>query len=120
MAAVPFKGIIETMDAAGNAGPAYRFSASDVANAFCTFDDLPGTPSFVQFGPGLRLAGIKLSATGTDTKALQITRGVAATERIIRQAPLVETLAIDDRQRLGQAYGAQLVPGAQYGLKQLA
>lgn len=119
MVAVPFKGVVESTYGSGAPGPAYRFSANDVAGGMVTFDDIPGTPSFIQFPAGLRLSDIKISAAGTDTKALVVTRGTETTSRIFRQAPLVETLALDGKQRLGNAFGLPLAPGLQYGIKQL-
>lgn len=121
MAATPFKGTVQSIDGAGRPGPSFRFSGSDVANAFVTFDDLPGTPSFIQFPPGLRLGDITVSAAGVDTKAFAITRGTATTDKIIRHAPLVETLSgMTAQSRLGALYGSALAPGLQYGLKQVA
>lgn len=121
MAATPFKGVVETMKANGAPGPAFRFSASDVANAYVTFDDIPGAPSYLQLPGGLRLADIKISAAGVDTKAIVITRGTSTTDNIIRDAVLVETLSgMSPQARLGRLYGAPLQPGVQYGFKQLA
>lgn len=121
MAATPFKGTIQSSDARGAPGPSFRFSASDVANAFVTFDDIPGTPSFVQFPGGLFLEDITVSASGVDTKALVITRGTAQTDKIIRDAPLVETLSgMNGKSRLGALYRQPLQALVQYGLKQLA
>lgn len=122
MVATPFKGTVVTShDRAGNRpGPTLRFSASDVANALVTFDDIGGTPSFFTPPPkGLYIQDILLSAAGVDTKALVWTKGTVTTDKVLRDAALVETLSVDAKSRCQGQKGAFLEGGVQYGLKQL-
>lgn len=113
-----FKGTLDTMLPSGAAGPSLRFSASDVAAAAVTWDDLPGTPSFFM-GKGYRLADLTVSAVGGAVVALQFRRGTADTDKIIRIGKLLETLAgMDGKSRLGQLYGARLDANVEYALIQ--
>jgi len=131
MAATPYKGILLTR--IGNRsvpssqverlpkGPSFRFSASDVANAQVTFDDLPGTPSTIPVPlSGLIWEDILLSAAGVDTKSLQVTKGTSQTDKILRGAAMVETLSVSPDSRNQGMRGLALEPGALYGLRQLA
>lgn len=120
MAATPFKGAVVTEEMNGKPGPSYAFSASDVAAAFVTFDDLPGTPSFFRLDRPLRIKDILLSAAGVDTKRLVVTRGTETTTKVLRDAAMVETLSVTAQSRCQGLYDKVLAPGIEYGFKQLA
>ena len=116
-----FTAILGTKLGNGRAGPTLRLAFSDVAAAFGTFTDLPGTPAFLTVpASGLRLADLSVSAVGGTVVALQFTKGVERKAAILSMGPLLNTLAGKNGQdRLGELFNMPLEPGAQYGIVQL-
>ena len=110
MAATPFKvtARLAYVDSDNNVLPGVpitlRMSASDVAEAKVTFDDLDTEKAYtVQTGPagaiGVRFQDIKGSADGVDTKALQLVIGTAPSTLIVRDDQLAEK-AVDAHTRM--------------------
>jgi hypothetical protein len=127
MAATPFTGAIITCYPTNPdinkcaRGPTIRFNASDVAGASVTFPDISATTAqYPMPTGGLLIDDIILSAAGVDTKALQFKRDVAATDKILRDAVMVETLSVDKTSRTQGLRGKMLDGGHGYGLIQLA
>lgn len=118
--ATPFAGLASFVDGRGNP-VTYRITFSDVANAFGTFDDLPGTPGVLTIPQGgLTLTDLSAAAAATVT-AVTVTKGTSVLPVVLPFAVLLRTLAgMDGKSRLGPLYGAKLEPGQQYGFKQLA
>lgn len=121
MAATPFTGVLITKLPNGARGPSFRFTANDVALADVIFLDLGSTQvNLTVPAGGLVFDDLLLSAAGVDTKALQLRKGVALTDKILRDAAMVETLSVDASSRTQGLRGAFFEPGAQYGLRQIA
>lgn len=118
--ATPFAALASFKDGAGRP-VSYRITFSDVANAFGTFDDLPGTPSVLTIPDGgLTLVDLSAAAAATVT-AVTVTKGTSTLPVVLPFAVLLRTLSgMDGPSRLGTLYGVKLEPGQQYGFKQLA
>lgn len=121
MAQTPFKGTLVMRPAVGGPNVNLRFSASDVANALATFDDLGAATNFsvpVSSG-GYVVEDIILSAAGVDTTQLQIRKQTADTTIILRDSLLAST-TVEAGTRTQGLRGMVFGAGSQYGLKQLA
>lgn len=118
--ATAFTGLVSGVDGSGKP-VTFRLAVSDVANAFCTFTDLPGTPSTLTVPEGgITLTDISFGAAATVT-AVTVTKGTEVLPVVLPFATLLNTLSgMDGKSRLGPLYGVRLQPGAQYGFKQLA
>ena|SRR5688572_239949 len=118
--ATPFAGLLSALDRSGRP-VTYRITFSDVADAFGTFTDLPGTPSVLTVPEGgLTLVDLSTAAAATVT-AVTVTKGTSVLPVVLPFAVLLRTLSgMDGKSRLGPLYGVRLEPGQQYGFKQLA
>lgn len=119
--ATPFAALASGVETATGRPWSYRITFSDVANAFGTFDDLPGTPGVLTVpATGYTLTDLSAAAAATVT-AVTITKGTQVLPVVLPFAVLLRTLSgMDGKSRLGPLYGIKLEPGQQYGFKQLA
>lgn len=121
MAATPFKGTLALQKVSDGSPVMLRFSGSDVANAFVTFDDLNALAQLTvpQDSGGYRIVDITLSAAGVDTTQLQLRRGTQDTTVILRDSLLANTTT-DVGSRTQGVRGSILAPNVTYFLRQIA
>lgn len=112
MAATPFKGVLSLT---GKSGAPYTlpFSASDVANAYVTFDDT--NTSFAQIGEPAMLTDIVLTAAGVDTTRLDLYVAGKASGITFNDASVKNTIPVP---RI--VVRPWIAPGAMIQLKQIA
>jgi hypothetical protein len=121
--ATPFTGTLVMHAVGGNGGPrSKRFSANDVAAANVTYDDM-GAIAFLTIptedAPGWMIDDLTLSAAGVSTTQLQVFKGAAGLEIILRDGLLANTTT-DATSRCQGLKGTVLGSGATYFLRQLA
>lgn len=121
MAATPFKGSLVCEEVKTGNVVNLRFSASDVANAFVTWDDLNSIAQLtVPLGSGgYRIRDITLSAAGVDTTQLQVRKQTTDTPSIVRDSLLANTTT-DAETRAQGLRGKVLQESSYYFLRQLA
>jgi hypothetical protein len=121
MTATPFKGTLVAHTRRGNVPVNMRFSASDVANALVTWDDLNAIAQLTipMASGGYVVDDLNLSAAGVDTTQIQVRKGTADTPSIVRDS-LLANATTDAVSRCQGLRGRVLEPGATYFLKQLA
>lgn len=122
MAAVPFKGNLVLRPRNGGPPVNLRFSASDVSNAFVTFDDLNAKADLVvpadSGGYVIDDVLIRGAGFGTDTTQLQVRRGTQDTTLILANA-LLNNFTTDKESRTQGARGALLQPNVTYFIRQI-
>lgn len=121
MAATPFKGTLVCEQVRDGTVVNLRFSGSDVANAFVTFDDLNGIAQLtVPAGSGgYRVRDLTLSAAGVDTTQLQVRKQTTDTPVILRDTLLANTTT-DAESRCQGLRGKVFQEASYYFLRQLA
>jgi hypothetical protein len=116
MAAAAFKGTITML---GLSGAQYQepFAASDVANAFVTFDS--SGLAFLNLPEPVSVVDVALSASGTDTTKLRFWVNNRDSGKTVLNSGVVST--VNNRVPLPLNFGNPAMPGnVQIQLKQLA